>query len=139
MARTKADMQRLIDQRNQLLAEIEALRNKVAGLELAISLLDGEVPSSKRSSRSVKTVLLDFLREVGVSGLSAAQAVDMANKRGLTLNSGSVSSTLSRFKNDGLAGLDGNRYVLNEFLFSGGSHEAAIRTSPGSGSREYDL
>jgi len=39
----------------------------------------------------------------------------MANKRGITLNSGSVSSTLSRFKNDGIAVLEGNRYILKEY------------------------
>ena len=116
MTRIKADMQRLIDQRNQLLAEIEALRNKVAGLELAISLLDGDAGAIGRSKRSVKVVLLDFLKEVGAHGLSATQAVDMANKRGITLNSGSVSSTLSRFKNDGIAALDGNRYILKQFM-----------------------
>ncbi len=41
----KADMerkQRLIQQRDQLLIEIEALRNKVIGLEMAIALFDGD-------------------------------------------------------------------------------------------------
>ena len=115
MARTKADMQRLIDQRDQLLREIEALRNKVAGIEMAISLLDGEAHSTSKSSRSVKGVLLDFLKEVGTTGLSTGSAVDMANRRGITLHSGSVGSTLSRLKSLGAVVLQGNRYVLPEF------------------------
>ncbi|MEA3018034.1 MAG: hypothetical protein QOI38_2756 [Sphingomonadales bacterium] len=116
MARTKADMQRLIDQRDHLLREIEALRNKVAGIEMAITLLDGENASSAgKSGRSVKTVVLDLLREVGTTGLSATSAVEMAHRRGITLHSGSVGSTLSRLKGLGVVVLQGNRYVLTDY------------------------
>lgn len=115
MARMKADMQRLIDQRDQLLREIEALRNKVAGIEMAISLLDGDAHPSGKSNRSVKGVLLDLLQEVGTTGLSAASAVEMANRRGITLHAGSVGSTLSRLKGDGAVVLVGNKYVLTRF------------------------
>jgi hypothetical protein len=109
-------MQRLIDQRDQLLREIEAIRNKVAGIEMAISLLDGEAPSSgAKSQRSVKAVLLDLLKEVGTTGLSAASAVEMANRRGITLHAGSVGSTLSRLKSMDIVVLQGNKYVLSEF------------------------
>lgn len=109
-------MQRLITQRDQLLKEIEALRNKVAGLELAISLLEGDGTVSGKSGRSVKTVLIDLLKEVGTSGLNAAGAVELANRRGITLNTASVSSTLSRFKKDGIVVLDGDRYRLPQFV-----------------------
>lgn len=116
VARTKADMQRLIDQRDALLREIEAIRNKVAGIEMAITLLDGEAPSgSARSHPSVKTILLDLLKEVGTSGLSAASAVQMANRRGITLHAGSVGSTLSRLKAMGVVVLQGNKYVLADY------------------------
>jgi len=116
VARTKADMQRLIDQRDQLLREIEALRNKVAGIEMAITLLDGDKQSaSLQSQRSVKAVLLDLLKEVGTSGLSAANAVEMANRRGITLHAGSVGSTLSRLKSMEAVVLQGNKYVLAEY------------------------
>ena len=115
MARTRADMQKLIDQRDQLLTEIEAIRNKVAGLEMAISLLDGERPTGKRSVTSVKGILLDLLKEVGTTGLNAQIAVDLANRRGITLNSGSVGSTLSRFKKDGIIVMNGEKYKLPQF------------------------
>jgi hypothetical protein len=109
-------MQRLIDQRDQLLREIEALRNKVAGIEMAITLLDGETPTSgAKSQRSVKTVLLDLLKEVGTSGLSAASAVEMAHRRGITLHAGSVGSTLSRLKSMDIVVLQGNKYVLADY------------------------
>lgn len=114
MARSKADMQRLIAQRDQMLREIEALKNKVSGLEMAIALLENEGVNARQFSmrHSVKTVLLDLLKEVGASGLSAATAVEMANRKGITLHSGSVSSTLSRFKKDEIVAFDGQRYRL---------------------------
>ncbi len=114
MARKKADVQRLIDQRDQLLKEIEALRNKVAGIEMAITLLDTD-EAGYGSQRSVKSVVLDLLREVGTTGLSAATAVDMAHRRGISLHSGSVGSTLSRLKGLGVVVLQGNRYVLTDY------------------------
>lgn len=107
-------MQRLIAQRDQMLREIDALKNKVAGLEMAIALLENEGANARtfRTKHSVKAVLLDLLREVGVTGLNAATAVEMANRKGITLHSGSVSSTLSRFKKDDVVEFDGERYRL---------------------------
>lgn len=122
MAAKKADMQRLLEQRDQLLREIEALRNKVAGLEMAIALLDEEgsnktpkTDHSGREKRSVKRVVLDFLEEVGTTGLNAATAVEIANRRGITLDRGTVSSLLSRLKRDEIAVFDGHMYRLKKF------------------------
>lgn len=118
MAKGKTDMKPLIEQRDRLLREMEAIRNKVAGLEMAISLLETPTQGapSARSSKSVKAVLLDLLRESGTSGLNATTAVDMANRRGITLKPPSVSATLSRFKADGLVEYSGDRYRLKEFV-----------------------
>lgn len=119
MAKVSANMQKLIDQRDVLLREIEALRNKVAGLEMAIALMDGAAQPSNgttKSAASVKNVLLDLLNEVGTTGLSAAGAVELANRRGITLNQNSVSSTLSRFKQDNVVVYDGERYRLSKFV-----------------------
>jgi hypothetical protein len=114
MARSKADMQRLIAQRDQMLREIDAMRNKVAGLEMAIALIEGDGVNARQftSKHSVKTVLLDLLKSTGGEGLSAASAVDLAGRRGISLHTGSVSSTLSRFKKDGIVTFDGQRYRL---------------------------
>ena len=122
MASKKADMQRLLNQRDQLMREIEALRNKVAGLEMAIALLDADDGAgAKRSGRkpserrSVKTVLLDLLEESGTTGLNASSAVEIANRRGITLGRGTVSSLLSRIKRDGVITFDGERYRLKKY------------------------
>ena len=114
---TRAEMQRLLDQRDQLLREIEALRHKVAGIEMAIALLDNpaDPKAPPRSTRSVKTVVLDLLKEMGTTGLSATAAVELANRRGISLNAASVGSTLSRFKRDGIVSLQGDKYRLSEF------------------------
>jgi hypothetical protein len=118
MATTKADMQRLIAQRDQLLKEMEALRNKVAGIELAISLLesDATVKATGKRQSGLKALILGMLEEVGTTGLNAATAVEMANRRGITIQAGSVSSTLSRFKKDEIVAYDGDRYRLLKFV-----------------------
>lgn len=118
MAKVSANMQKLIEQRDLLLKDIEALRNKVSGIEMAIALLDNTnqpAVSSTKSSNSVKNVVLDLLNEVGTTGLSAISAVDIASRRGISLNQGSVSSTLSRFKADNVVTYDGDRYRLRKF------------------------
>jgi hypothetical protein len=118
MATTKADMQRLIAQRDQLLKEIEALRNKVAGIEMAITLLesDSSIKASGKRQSGLKTLILNLLEEAGTTGLNAAAAVEMANRRGVTIQLGSVSSTLSRFKKDNVVDYDGDRYRLLKFV-----------------------
>jgi hypothetical protein len=40
----------------------------------------------------------------------------MANRRGITINVGSASSTLSRFKSDNIVRYDGERYRLSEYV-----------------------
>jgi hypothetical protein len=120
MAKVPGTMKKLIEQRDLLLREMDALKNKIVGLEMAIALVGGTgepVETSRaRSSTSVKAVLIDLLSEVGTSGLTATQAVEMANRRGVTLNINSVSSTLSRFKGDGAVVRDGDRYTLKAFV-----------------------
>jgi len=117
----KADMQRLIEQRDRLLVEMEALKNKVAGLEMAISLLDGEEPGQREATApaaarsSVKGAILDLLREVGTTGLNAATAVEIASRRGIALDKQTVSSLLSRLKRDGVVVYENDRYRLAQF------------------------
>ena len=106
-------------QRDRLLAEIEALRNKVAGLEMALSLLGGEdlamPPKTEKSRGGLKQTLMDMLREAGTSGLNASTAVEIAERRGMHLDRQSVSSTLSRMKADGLVEYSADRYRLTAF------------------------
>jgi len=121
MAKVSANMQKLIEQRDLLLREIEALRNKVAGLEMAIALTGSASQPSPagKSTASVKNVVLDLLNEVGTTGLTAASATELANRRGISLNPNSVASTLSRFKMDRVVVHDGERYRLPKFAAPG--------------------
>lgn len=123
MATRKMDMQRkaIEAQRDRLLGEIEALKNKVAGLELALSLLgnDTRTEAAERPDRSrggLKQILTDLLREAGTTGLNAAGAVEVAERRGMHIDKQSVSSTLSRMKGEGLVHYNGERYRLTQFV-----------------------
>ena len=53
-----------------------------------------------------------MLKEAGKTGLNANSAVEMAKRRGIELDRGTVSSTLSRMKRDGAVDHDGERYRL---------------------------
>ena len=100
VASAKDNMKALIDQRDLLRAEMEALRNKIVGLDLAISILQqgaspvkGEPVSVSRRS-GVKGYVLDLLKERGSAGLNAAICVELAQRRGVLMDRGSVSSLL---------------------------------------------
>jgi hypothetical protein len=133
----KADMerkQRLIQQRDQLLIEIEALRNKVVGLEMAIALFDGDgeapTPTSSKKRSAMKDTILDLLNEVGTTGLNGLIAVEIAERRGIHLDRQSVSSLLSRLKADGAVVYEGQRYKLKQFAGSSPS-ELPLRVVKG--------
>lgn len=120
MAGKAGKMKVLEEQRDALLSEMEALRNKIAGLEMAMSLISSDAsPTTPREGRagrgSVKTAVLDLLRQSGTTGLTAPGAVEIAQARGIKLDLGSVRSLLSRFKREELAVFDGERYKLKQF------------------------
>lgn len=109
---------RLLQERDALIKQKEALENQIAGLELAISLVDDDSGgASLKSGKRIATkgVVLDLLRDVGTRGLNAQTAVDLANKRGVTLDRASVSSLLSRLKKDEIVVFDNEVYRLKEF------------------------
>jgi hypothetical protein len=117
MASTKENIRALSEQRDRLLLELEALKNKLVGLDMAISILrtgepraDTPVPAHRRSG--VKTFILDLLKERGRNGLNAQVAVDIAATRGVLMDRASVSSLLSRLKQDGVVDYDGSFYRL---------------------------
>jgi hypothetical protein len=119
MAGKSMSLTKLKLERAKMVAELEALKNKIGGLDIAISVLEGHsnasptqvaVPTGRKPK--TKKVVLDMLGEVGVDGLVATEAVERAASRGVTLERGTVSSLLSRFKRDGLVDYDGDRYRL---------------------------
>lgn len=114
----KGNLQLLLDQKAKLLAEMEALKNKIAGLDMAISLLKSDAISPLSVAKvqaGLKAVILDLLKEAGATGLNANSAVEMAEKKGMTLNRGSVASNLSRLSKEKAISYDGDRYRLPEF------------------------
>jgi hypothetical protein len=117
--KAKANVKTLIEERDKLLREMDALKNKIAGLELAITLIQrgGDQPSTGEAPRrgGTKNTLLDLLREAGTTGLNATSAVELAARRNIKLERGTTASTLSRMKSEELVVYDGERYRLPEF------------------------
>lgn len=104
--------------RDQLKAKIAELQQQLAGVEMAIRAMRGEptAPTRARAPRSnVKNYILALLEEVQGRGLNAAMAVELAESRGETLERGTVSSLLSRFKADGILTYDGSVYRLTKY------------------------
>lgn len=123
MATSKANIQRLLDERDLLMADMEALKHRIAGLERAIALLKPESKDSARGrrgeKRSVKAIILDLLEQAGTTGLNADAAVEIAERRGIKLHRGSASSTLSRMKMEQVVAYDGKVYRLPKYARSG--------------------
>jgi hypothetical protein len=112
---------RLIQQAGALYDQAEAISNRIAGLEIAIGLIErGGVPEQPMQEASqvasIKALLLDFAREVKGEGLNANIAVAMAAKRGIDLKRGTAASNLSRLKYAKALIHDGRRYRLSEFV-----------------------
>lgn len=109
----------LIRERDMLLRQRDALDNQIMGIERAISLVAGEetITATKPGGRRTNTkgVVLKLLEDVGTSGLNAAIAVELASRRGVSLDRNSVSSLLSRLKSDDVVVLESERYKLTEF------------------------
>jgi hypothetical protein len=115
----KANVQKLIEERDRLLAQMNGLKHKIEGIELAIQVLGRDDVSAKAADTSkrgnAKALLLDLLREVGTTGLNATSAVEMGARRGVKLERGTAASNLSRMKADNVVTYDGDKYRLPEF------------------------
>jgi hypothetical protein len=91
--------------------QLRKLQIEIAALEEVLARATGvKKPRAPRSD--VKREVLRLLEEVGDRGLVAASAVEMAEKRGVRLERGTVSSLLSRLKHDGFVVYDGTSYRL---------------------------
>lgn len=135
MASPKQQLQKLYATLAELEAEIEALRNKRAGVQLAIDVLerdDADEDAGDETGRArrgaVKEALFTLLRAAGDTGLNAASAVEMGKQRGIDLDRATVSSTLSRMKRDGAVDHDGERYRLKarEIAVAGRARAGAV-------------
>jgi len=96
---------------------------RIEGLLEALRLQGGapcaepEESIPKRTRRGdLKGAVLELAERVGDKGLTAEECVTMAQDiRGIKLRLGSVSSQLSRLKNDNIMFFDGQRYRLKQF------------------------
>lgn len=119
MASRKANemKQRLLQEREALLKQRDAIDNEIKGIERAIQLVaadEGKLPLGAKKPQT-KAVVLDLLEEVGTTGLDASAAVRIADEKGLTIEKNSVSSLLSRLKKDGVIEYDGQKYRLSKY------------------------
>lgn len=130
MSRDKTNMKLLIERRDRLRLEFEAAKARLDEIESLICQMAGEsvkpiqetLPSKPRRG-GLKEIVLSLYNEAGESGLSTAECIAAAERRGVTLQPASVSSTLSRFKADGVLMYDGERYRLKRFA---GPRSAAV-------------
>lgn len=120
-AAAKSLAQPLFEERTRLQSELEALQNKIRGLDLAIELITDEVEKQRTHAaapqpvireRGISETIRALLRDAGSAGLSPQMAVRLAAAQGQTLNPTSVSSLLSRMKRDGQVAYRKKRYVL---------------------------
>lgn len=122
MIDTRAEMQlrRLMQQRDQLLKEAEALKNKIAGLDMAIGVI-GDSPALHEGLTTIQPkvhvseTIVSLLREAGEAGLKAKATIELAADRGIPLNRGSVYSLLNRMTRNGTVVHEDSRYKLTEF------------------------
>lgn len=127
MSKSQSNMKMLIERRDKLKAELEALRARLDEVEGLIRMMTGApLPDAavKPKRGDLKEIILSLYEEAAEGGLSAQECVAAAStKRGVILQPASVSSALSRFKADGVLMYDGERYRLRKFA---GPRSAAV-------------
>lgn len=106
-------MKALNDRLEIILREIDKLKAQESVLRDLIREVNGEPKAKPRAPRSnVKQTILELLERAGDAGLNATSAVETAARDGISLERGTVSSLLSRLKNEGVVVYDGSVYKL---------------------------
>jgi predicted nuclease with TOPRIM domain len=97
--------------------EIATLRVKEAVLEDLLRKLSGEPELKRTKTRSpnVKPLVLDIMRDAGVSGATSAEVDQLVREKVPTVAKDTVGSVLSRLKSDGALVHDGERYYEKQF------------------------
>jgi hypothetical protein len=117
MAGKKAEMQKLKEERERLVRQIEALENELKGLDRAIALVSGneQLPGERtvrERARNVKDTVLGLLAEAGKKGLTVNEVLDAARARNISLERGTVSSLLSRLKREETLEMENGAYFV---------------------------
>ncbi len=130
-------MQSLQDRLSDILRDLDLAMREVEKIKAQEELIrdmireaKGEPKVKLRAPRSnVKQTILDLLEQAGTSGLNGASAVETAAKAGVSLERGTVSSLLSRLKNEGVVAYDGSVYRLAKHKVDGVPNVHPLRTS----------
>lgn len=123
---TRANLRLLEDRRNQLRADLGAVKARLDEVESLIRAMGGEgasepsiAPSAAEPARTrrgdLNNLVLSLCEQAAEAGLSSAECVERASRAGTALKPASVSSLLSRLKADGVLMYDGERYRLKRF------------------------
>lgn len=104
-------LQKLEAEKNRLVRQIEALQNEVRGLERAIALCGADVAEKRERHKNVKGTVIKLVQDAGLIGMSAAEVVVEAEKRGIHLEKATVASNLSRLKLDGQLEIRDGKYI----------------------------
>lgn len=126
MARGQQTLKAIEDAIARLEAERKAFNTRIdgriEGLREALQLNGGALPNSQpteersRARRgNLKETVLLLAQDVAEKGMSSEECVKLAKGKSIDLVPGSVSSLLSRLKNDGVMFFDGQRYRLKEY------------------------
>lgn len=123
------NMKQLLERRDQLRAEYEAAKARLDEVERLVRMFSGVEPTNppapyERPRRGIiQNTVLGIVTEAGTRGVTVNELIEAAaNKRGMTLDRGTVSSLLSRFKRDNVMMYDGSRYIMKQHS---GPREAA--------------
>ena len=115
----KTPLEHLIDERDRFIFEMEALRNKIAGLDIAIKLVSAEPEHSSSVAASgkvrVSDTIVELLRDSGQRGLKPTVLVELAAARGIRLNRGSVYTILNRMEHMGTVAHENTHYKIQDF------------------------
>ncbi|MBY0349492.1 hypothetical protein [Tabrizicola sp.] len=130
-------MQSLQDRLADILRDLDLAMREVEKIKAQEELIRdmirearGEPKVKLRAPRSnVKQTILNLLDQAGAVGLNAATAVETSAKAGVTLERGTVSSLLSRLKNEGVVSYDGSVYRLTKYKGDALPNVHPLRTS----------
>jgi hypothetical protein len=125
-------MKRLQEERERLLAQMEALRNQIVGIDRAIAVMGGmefNPPEERQRARghNVKNTVLGLVSTAGANGLSVNQVLDGAKVKDIVLDRGTVSSLLSRLKRENTLDMKDGRYSIRPPVQGANSKVHAIR------------
>jgi hypothetical protein len=118
VSRKTEQMKKLIEERERLVKQIEALHGELRGMDRAISVMKGEAASPQEAerkprTRNVKETVLSLVQKAGHEGLNVNELLIAAQRENIHLERGTVSSLLSRFKRENVLDMRDGRYFLS--------------------------